>query len=105
MDARQQRGLEIAATCKINQKNGTWLVPSQSGHGKYAVFLDDEKPSCTCPDHETRGLKCKHIFAVEYVIKREQNADGSVTIAESVTVTTKEDLPAGLEELQQGISQ
>jgi len=93
MDARQQRGLEIAATCKINQKNGTWLVPSQSGHGKYAVFPDAEKPTCTCPDHETRGGKCKHIFAVEYVIKREENPDGSTTVTETVSVTKRTTYP------------
>jgi len=87
MDARQQRGLEIAARCKIAQKNGTWLVPSQSGHGKYAVFLDPEKPSCTCPDHETRGCKCKHIFAVEYVVQREENPDGTTTVTETISVT------------------
>src|SRR5439155_9859823 len=32
--------------------------------------------------------KCKHIYAVEYVIKREHNIiDGSTTVTESVTVT------------------
>jgi hypothetical protein len=87
MDARQQKGLEIAARCKICQKNGTWLVPSQSGHGKYAVFLDPDSPTCTCPDHETRGVKCKHIFAVEYVVMREENPDGTTTVTETVSVT------------------
>ena len=69
---REQRGLRIAATCKLTKKGQVWLVPSQSGHGRYTVSPDPEMPHCTCPDHETRGLKCKHIFAVEFVIKREQ---------------------------------
>src|SRR5260370_39330406 len=31
MDAREQRGLVIAAVCKLNRADdGTWLVPSQS---------------------------------------------------------------------------
>ena len=34
-----------------------------------------------------RGCKCKHIYAVEYAIRREQNPDGSSTVTESVTVT------------------
>lgn len=87
MDLREQRGMELAATRIIIQKKGVWLVPSQSGaKEKYQVSLGDA-PSCTCPDHETRGVKCKHIFAATLVMKREQNADGSTTITESVTFT------------------
>ena len=49
------------------QKGGAWLVPSQSGKGRYTVCLDPAEPHCSCPDHEEGGHKCKHIFAVEYV--------------------------------------
>lgn len=31
--------------------------------GKYTVDLD--AGTCTCPDHQQRGAKCKHLFAVE----------------------------------------
>ncbi len=86
MNDREQRGLAIAALCKLTQKGRVWLVPSQSGKGRYTVCADADSPHCTCPDHETRGLKCKHIFAVEHVIRREQNADGSVTVTETRTV-------------------
>ena len=89
MTDREQRGLAIAAMCKISRKGGAWLVPSQSGAGRYTVVPDAENPHCSCPDHETRGVKCKHIFAVEFVLKREDNADGSTTITETVTVTEK----------------
>jgi hypothetical protein len=64
LDPRQMREMEIAATAKIVQKGSAWIVPSQSGKGRYTVRPDDESPHCTCPDHETRGVKCKHIFAV-----------------------------------------
>ena len=67
---REQRGLRIAATCKLTKKGQVWLVPSQSGHGRYTVSPDPEAPHCTCPDHETRGLKCKHLFAVEFAMQR-----------------------------------
>ena len=87
MDLREQRGMELAATRIITQKKGVWLVPSQSGSGKYQVNIMADKCSCTCPDHETRGVKCKHIYAVSFVIQREQNEDGSTTVTESVTVT------------------
>lgn len=87
MDEREQRGLVIAATCRITQKGSIWLVPSQSGKGKYTVAPDPSEPRCTCPDHETRGCKCKHIYAVEYVLRREENPDGSMTVTESLTVS------------------
>ena len=87
-DNRQQKGLEIAATSKIAKKGGAWLVPSQSGKGRYTVCLDPTEPHCSCPDHEEGGFKCKHIFAVEYVIQRESHSDGSTTVTETLTVRT-----------------
>jgi transposase len=89
MDLREQRGMELAATRIIKRKDGVWVVPSQSGNGKYQVNIATETPSCTCPDHETRGVKCKHMYAVSFVMKREENADGSTTITESVMITAK----------------
>jgi transposase len=86
IEVRKQRGLEIAALFRIaKQPSGAWAVPSQSGGGKYFVNLG-EQPKCTCADHETRGCKCKHIYAVEYAVRREENADGTTTVTESITV-------------------
>jgi transposase len=85
-DPRQQRGLEIAATANIMRKGSAWLVPSQSGKGRYTVCLDPSEPYCSCPDHEEGGFKCKHIFAAEYVVSRQRNQDGSVTVTERMTV-------------------
>jgi transposase len=84
---REQRGLRIVATCKLTKKGQVWLVPSQSGHGRYTVSPDPESPHCTCPDHETRGLKCKHLFAVEFAMKREEYSDGTTIVTQTVTVT------------------
>lgn len=84
---REHRGQQIATTCTLTKKGRMWLVPSQSGHGRYIVNPNPEAPHCTCPDHETRGLKCKHIFAVEFAIKRKQHRDGSTTVTQTVTVT------------------
>lgn len=91
-DGRQQRGLEIAARCRVVRRGLGWSVPSQSGAGKYTVTglpfsMDGDAPRCTCPDYETRAVKCKHIIAVEYVIERERNRDGSTTVTETVRVT------------------
>lgn len=86
LEGRQQRGLEIAATAKILRKGKAWSVPSQSTERRYTVWLDPREPHCTCPDHEDGGFKCKHIFAVEYVVQRERNSDGSTTVTETLTV-------------------
>lgn len=92
MEPREIKGLEIAAKTKLTRKgkSNLWLVPSQSGLAeKYSVALDSEKPSCTCRDHEFTNDKCKHIFAVEYTIQREQTSDGQTITTETVKVTRK----------------
>jgi len=94
MDAREERGLVIAATSKIEKNMLGWKVPSQSGNGSYIVNLDHGAPFCTCPDFEKRGQPCKHIHAVEFVIKRETKADGSTTVTQSVKVTCTQDWTA-----------
>jgi transposase len=93
-NAREQRGLEIAAKAKIERNGDRWFVPSQSGYvglhgGSYVVKPDVSNPHCTCPDHETRNVKCKHIWAVEFVIQREFTFDeqtNTETVTETVTV-------------------
>jgi len=90
MTPREERGLQIAATTKLSRKGQNWIVPSQSGNGKYTVIMGKE-PRCNCPDFEFRGLQCKHIHAVEYAIKREFNRDGSETVTETVKVTYSQD--------------
>src|SRR6266581_3027267 len=66
MNDREQRGLALAALYRIEQQDGKWLVPSQTGNGtRYTVDADPEHPDCNCPDHRDRGVKCKHMFAVE----------------------------------------
>ncbi len=87
MEAREQRGLVIAATTRITQKGNIWLVPSQSGKGRYTVSPDKDHPHCSCPDHEERGCECKHIYAVRFVIQRELFDDGTEVETRQLTVT------------------
>jgi transposase len=48
---------------------------------------------CSCPDHQLRKTKCKHLFAVEFTISqqvtvsRDTHPDGTVTVTETATVT------------------
>src|SRR5581483_926703 len=88
-EPRKQRRLMIAAVARITRNGEEWLVPSQSGNGKYKVHLDGVYTRCSCPDYETNACKCKHIYAVEFALMREQNPDGSTTVTEKVTVTKR----------------
>ena len=89
-EARRQRGLAIAAVCKIEQRQaGLWAVPSQTGNGRYWVRIDGATPTCTCPDYEERAQPCKHVFAVQFVIERESHPDGTETVTGTVTITKR----------------
>lgn len=93
MNTREERGLVIAATCRITQDRAIthkrFHVPSSSQDGKKYLVKIGECRTCTCPDFEERQLDCKHIFACQFVLKREQNADGSTTVTEMLTVVKK----------------
>jgi uncharacterized Zn finger protein len=88
-EVRKQRGVEMAQRYRIVQKGEAWTVPSSTGTGKYTVRLTEDFESCSCPDFELTGHRCKHLFAVETVIQRtlEFGDDGSVTETETVQVT------------------
>jgi transposase len=86
---REIKALQIAAKSKIVRKGNAWLVPSQAGQGEYEVTHDLFEPRCTCPDFEFRQAACKHVYAVQYVIEREQTADGRTVVTETVKVTRK----------------
>ena len=53
---REQRGIVIAATAKLQKSGDRWFVPSQtSKHSTfYEVRPDQLKPYCSCPDFTAR---------------------------------------------------
>jgi transposase len=87
VDARKERGQHIEESCHLERRGNVWYVPSQSSGGKYVVRMDPNLPTCSCPDFDTRWMPCKHIFAVQYRMKRIENPDGSTTTTQTVTVT------------------
>jgi len=76
MDARQERGRILANDRRIKSLGSKWLVPSQTA-ATAAYVVDIAAGTCSCPDHETRAVRCKHLFAVDFV-QRE-------TVVETVT--------------------
>lgn len=90
MDARQQKGQEIADKASITRKGHLWLVPSQNGGGAYTVNLESDKPHCTCRDHEFRRAVCKHIVAVQVTVERIKTVTTTTIEAEGVKAITTE---------------
>ncbi|MBI5072809.1 transposase [Candidatus Woesearchaeota archaeon] len=92
MEARKQRGYEIAKKTRITQnEKGNWKVPSQSGSGYYIVESNGFEAKCSCPDYETRHCKCKHLWAVEMIVTKQVDSEGNVTITQTVKKTYKQD--------------
>lgn len=87
MNARELRGLEIAARTKIRRIGDGWIVPSQTLNGSYRVTLGEGGPRCTCPDFELRGVVCKHAYAVEFVLRRETVTETTPQGVERTTIT------------------
>ncbi len=98
MDDREQRGLVIAATAALRKRGNDWMVPSQSGQGTYKVEPEPDWRIggyiCSCPDFALRAKPCKHIFAVEIVLRRETVTDDGDTVT-TVTETAKVRLTYG----------
>ena len=92
-EGRRQRGLALAALVNIKKNKLGYAVPSQSGSGTYVVNVDDD-PICTCPDFEKRQVRCKHVYAVESVIQRQEQADGTAVETKAMRVAYSQDWPA-----------
>lgn len=90
---RKQRGQEIAKQGQLFCTGPWWIVPSQTGEARYKVEMTDGAPRCDCPDFTLRGMKCKHIFAVEFTVSREVSqtaeidSEGNTTLTMAVTET------------------
>jgi hypothetical protein len=101
LSPRELHGLQIAAMAKLVKRGVVWMVPSErGGGGPYEVTPHTNEPHCTCDDHATHGGKCKHIFAVEYAMRRESGAGDAVTFSDTMPTqraprkTYRQDWPA-----------
>lgn len=87
MDAREERGRQIARSTQIKRVGRRWAVPSQTCAAE-RYLVDVEASACTCPDYQRRGT-CKHQHAVLFWIAwgRDVGEDGTVT--ETITLKRK----------------
>lgn len=86
---REQRGELLAKSVRIvKTPKGFWRVTSQSNSCRqYIVSFNGHEPKCNCPDCQMRKKKCKHIWAVEFYIKRKISREGRVTETKGVKIT------------------
>jgi Transposase DDE domain len=90
MTPREERGLVIAATCRLHRNDdGTWNVPSQSRQETVAYRVDLNAKTCNCLDHTEGGFTCKHYYAASIVRQRDVLPDGTVIETKSMTFTEK----------------
>ena len=84
---KETKGQEIAKSGNVKLNGNTWIVPSQSCSKTYEVVLGIGNSRCTCPDFVERGIRCKHIWSVEFTITKQKNTDGSTTITQTKRIT------------------
>lgn len=65
---REQRGRAIAQQGGIRQVDSFYVVPAQTPGADSSYMVDLVAETCTCPDFETRGCRCKHQEAVLFWI-------------------------------------
>ena len=73
-EGRRQLGLAIAHLHQHNimpDRYG-YKVPSQSGHGAYVVNVEPGLLYCDCADFQERQRPCKHVYAVQALIRRDE---------------------------------
>ena len=80
IDLRDTKGKIIAMEKSIYRiiNSDTFYVESQTVEGMvyYVMFnMEKEFEWCSCLDHSVRGLRCKHIIAVEYSIRKATYVD------------------------------
>jgi len=67
MDARRQKGRELARRGAVQYADGCYFVSSESSQRIYTVILGDRESLCECRDFEEREQACKHVWgAREY---------------------------------------
>jgi len=68
---REARARQMHSNCQVIQKDGYWLVSSQTIKGVYYTVTREPKSSCTCRDFLWRRTECKHLIFLESVLAGE----------------------------------
>lgn len=92
---REERGEILAKSTRIVKIPQGWRVTSQTNTSRqYIVKLMKDRPVCSCPDCELRHKKCKHIYAVEFYIKKQIDEKGKITETKGIKISYSQDWKA-----------
>ena len=83
VEMRELKALEIAARSRITFDGSAWVVPSQTGSGRYRVAIGSQ-PSCECEDFQNRRLPCKHVIPARLVHERDRGGTPTVIVTDAV---------------------
>lgn len=86
--SREERGKLLAGSSKIVKIPAGWRITSQTSTSRdYIVKFTKDEPKCSCPDCELRHKKCKHIYAIEFYIKKQIDQEGKLTETKGVKIS------------------
>ena len=89
LEIRAQKGKKISETHNgvIRLEDTIYKVQSQSQNTYYQVTGTEKGWICSCPDSKYRGVKCKHIWAVDFsfAIRRTVQKDAVVIAPVSIS--------------------
>jgi transposase len=96
MNMRELKALEIAARNRIVWDKNSWLVPSQTEHGKKYRVSIGEPPVCQCDDFLLRQLPCKHVLAARLTCQRDHGGKPPEIVIDKIPKRTsyKQNWPA-----------
>ena len=79
---RKLKGQEMAkqVDCLKRIDDYRYQIKSQSSNAIYEINSTELGFVCSCPDHKFRGVKCKHIYCVEFSLQIRQTVKEQVII-------------------------
>jgi len=95
-DRRALRGCDMLANGSEPKQieENVFEVPSQSSNDEvYTVLMNEDGWSCSCPDHRTRNVTCKHIYAVKFWLSLKKKLAKDEVVKAIVAEADKEDKP------------
>jgi transposase-like protein len=67
----------------------TYVVKSQSNSGSYNIHSTELGWKCDCADHTNRGVKCKHIFTIEFSFALREQVKKDIVIQPITSVVCR----------------
>lgn len=103
--AREERMLVKPEMDTDGKATGIYLVVSGNSGSTYRVDIGGSENRCTCPDHEHRRVRCKHMRRVALQIQEQDMPQPGEEMGEYAEVLdeAREEIKAEIEEVENQI--